>query len=191
MTLTADIDNTAFVYRPFTGKIRVTQHAIDRAVERLGAERASAEQTIRDNMKKATFVSYILNEEGRHNRLFTYQRVAYILAADIDLVVTLFKQHYAPAAITQQVRKVLDRELAKAVRKEKAAERRVAVAKAKLDVEAAQCRYKMTVTPSKAVIATNTERLAQIDVRLTALDGELTAARRAKSDIARGMVPFM
>ncbi|MFD1267549.1 hypothetical protein ACFQ3Y_08950 [Paenibacillus motobuensis] len=185
------LDDSQFVYRPFTGKIRVSQHAIDRAIERIGVAPDKAEQFIRDNAKKAEFVSMITTEDGRISRLFAYRRVAYIMPPDVDLVVTVYELHYAPSALQQRVETLVKRELAKAAQREQAIERRVRVEKLRLSVEAAQCRYKMAVTPSKRVIHANEKRLEEIDTIVAGLDAELNEARREKTTIAKGLVAYL
>lgn len=177
--------------RNFIGKVYVSQHAIDRASSRFNVDKAKAEQWIRDNVRKARYVSTILSGDGKTSRLFTFQRVAYILAVDSDHVVTVFEQHHAPAELTQRVRKLILAELAKYERKEAVVERTVNVEKSRLAIEIARCNYRMMVTPSKTVIQANTKRLREIENIYAELDAKLTEIRREKTSIAHGLVAYL
>jgi predicted Zn-ribbon and HTH transcriptional regulator len=183
--------STTLGARNFIGKVRVSQHALDRAVDRLGIAAEKAEQWIRDNVKKAEFVSVITAEDGRLSRLFAFQRVAYIMPLDTDLVVTVYTQHYAPSEMQQKVQAVAKRELAKVYRKEKAIERKVRVEKSRLSVELAKCQYRMEITPSRSVISANNARVAEIQAQINVLDSELLSVQKEKSSIAKGLIAFL
>ncbi|WP_028559815.1 hypothetical protein [Paenibacillus pinihumi] len=175
----------------FTGKVTVSQHAVDRVIERFGVEKTKAEQWVRDNVKKSRYVSTVLGEDGSLVRLFTFQRVAYLLNIEVDRVVTVYSRHYAPSDLSQRVRKLIMSELTKFERKEAVTERAVNVEKAKLAIEVAKCNYRMLVTPSKAVLRANTSRVRELSERIAELDRQLAAVRKEKSEIAKGLIPYL
>jgi len=179
--------------RNFVGKVYVSQHAIDRAVERFSIAPDKAEQWIRDNVKKARYVAVTVSAEdgGRESRLFVWQRVAYLLAMDMDRVITIYAQHHAPSSLSQRVQSLLNRELMRAERKEAAAIRKAEIERAELSIEQARCNYRMTVTPSAAVIKVNTKRLREIERRLAEIDTEVLAVKKEKSAIARGLIAYL
>jgi hypothetical protein len=184
---------TALQVRNFIGKIHVSQHAIDRAVERFSIAPDKAEQWIRDNVKKARYVSTTVSAEdgGRESRLFVWQRVAYVMDMHIDRVITIYSQHHAPSTLSQRVQALLNRELTKAERKEAAAVRKADIERKELAVERARAEYRMTVTPSAAVIKLNTKRIKAIDARLAEIDAEIMAVKKEKSAIARGLIAYL
>ncbi|MCU6709305.1 hypothetical protein M6D81_11365 [Paenibacillus sp. J5C_2022] len=179
--------------RNFIGKVYVSQHAIDRAVERFSIAPEKAEQWVRDNVKKARFVSVTVSAEdgGKESRLFVWQRVAYLLAMDMDRVITVYAQHHSLSSISGRVQTLLNRELTRAERKEAAAVRKAAIERAELAIERAKCDYRMTVTPSAAVIKANTKRIREIDRRMAEIDAEVLAVKKEKSAIARGLIAYI
>lgn len=172
-------------------KITVSKHAIDRAVQHFRVDRRVAEDWVRSQFRKATYISDIISDDGKPTRLFAFNRIAFAVADAADFIMTIYPQHHAVTEISQKVRKVIERELRNAERKERSVARRVSVAKAKLAVERAECEYRMTVTPSQAVIAANTARIAQIDEEIAELDRELDEAKRAKSSVAKSLVAYV
>lgn len=171
--------------------VHVTQHAADRAVQHFRVPKLTADEWVRTNVRKATFIANITNDDGKPCRLFAFQRAAFVLAADVDTVITIYPQNYAVTEIQRKVAAIIKRELAAAERKERATEREIRVEKAKLGVEAANCRLRMEVTPSKAVIRTNTARLTKIDEKMAELDSKLFAAKREKTSIAKSIVAYV
>jgi hypothetical protein len=175
----------------FTGKISVSQHAIDEAASDFRVDRSVAEDWIRSNLRKAAFVSDIISEGGKPCRLFGFQRIAFILADTADFVITVYPRRAVLSGLQSKVQALVLRELRKAERKERSIERKVLVTKAELTVERAQCKYRMTVTPSKAVVRTNTARIAEITAVMAELDRELFDAKKEKSALAKSLVAYL
>lgn len=156
-----------------TGKISVSQHAIDRAIQHFRVDRRVAEDWVRSQFRKAAFVSEILSEDGRPTLLYAFNRIAFAVGVTDNVIATVYPQNYAVTELATKVHRLISRELRKAEQTVRGVERRVSVAKAKLAVERAKCEYNMMITPSKAVIAANSLRLTEIDEELAKLDAEL------------------
>jgi hypothetical protein len=134
-------------------KVSVSKHAIDRAVDRFRLNPIVAAQWVKDNVERASFIANIIGSDGRPCRLFAFQRAAFILADTTDYVLTVYSQHNVESSLKLKVHAIISRELAKAERQERTATHKANVARAKLEVEIAECNYRMYVTPSKTVIA--------------------------------------
>ncbi|WP_010495001.1 hypothetical protein [Paenibacillus elgii] len=179
------------VYADFSGNIRVTAHAIDEAVKDLRYPRQLAEQKIREDVKRAKFVAQILSEDGISRRLFAYRGVSYIMALDEDIVITVYPRLRSPYELHTKVEALVAVELRKIERKERTAERQARVEKARLAVDAAECRLKMEITPSAKVRRANTAKLAEIDAKIAEIDRGLAAVKREKSTFAKGVARYV
>jgi hypothetical protein len=172
-------------------KISVSQHAITEAVRDFRVDRRVADEWVRSNLRKATFISDIMSDDGKNCRLYAYQRTAFILADNTDYVITVYPRHQAVNELSAKVSALLQRELRKAERMERAVERKVNVAKARLKVERAECKWRMEITPSASVKRKNTARLAEIDAIVAELERELFDARKARSSVAKSAVMYV
>lgn len=172
-------------------KVSVSKHAAERAVEHFRINPANATQWIKDNVERAAFIANIIGVDGRPSRLYAFQRAAFILADTSDFVLTVYSQHHAESTLKEKVRKLISAELAKAERQEKTTTHKANVARAKLEVEIAECNYRMYVTPSKVVIAANVKRLERISDEMAKIDADLTLIRRKKAEIAKSIVAYV
>lgn len=171
--------------------ISVSQHAIDRAIQNFRVDRRVAEEWVRSQFRKATFVSEVISDEGKPTRLYAFNRIAFAVADTADVIMTIYSRNYALPELSDKVQRLIERELRRAERMEQSVARRVSVEKAKLAIERAKCEYNMTITPSRSVIAANTARITEIDEELTKLDAELMDAKKAKSSVAKSLVAYL
>lgn len=172
-------------------QVIVSNHAVDRAVERLGLKREDVRRIIRNNLRNAEYIADVNGVDGKFGRMFAYEGVAYVLDTRYDQVVTIYRCDMKHITLAERFAKMARAELRKWQRVEKVTERDVTIKKARLDVEAAECRYKMAITPSKAVIRANTSRLREIDAELTTLDEKLAEAVRMKTAVAKNLTVFI
>lgn len=172
-------------------QVIVSNHAVDRAVERLSLKRDDARRIIRNNLRSAEYIADVSGVDGKFGRLFAHKGVGYVMDLRYDQVVTVYVYDMKHVTLGEKFAKMARAELRKWQRKESVIERDITIKKAKLDVEAAECRYKMAITPSKAVIRVNTERLRMIDDEKAKLDAELAEVVRMKSAVAKGLTAFI
>jgi hypothetical protein len=172
-------------------KVSVSKHAIERAVDRFRINPVAAAQWIKDNVERASFIANIIGSDGRACRLYAFQRAAFILADTSDYVLTVYSQHSVEPTLKEKVRAIISRELAKAERQERTATHKANVARARLEVEIAECNYRMYVTPSKTVIAANVKQLERISDQMAVIDVKLTEIKRKKAEIARSIVAYV
>lgn len=175
----------------FTGKIFVTPHACDEAAKDFGVDRAKAPIYVMDNLRKAAFISNIVNEDGRPGRLFGYKRMAFVVAPETDTVITVYPRHNVNQALSDSVKKLLTGALKSADRKEKVAEKRISIAKAQLNVERAECELRRAKSQSITVIDAMITRVNDIDAEIIALDRELLEIKREKTNLANSIVVFV
>ena len=170
-------------------KVTVSHHAVDEAVKDFRVDRRVAEEWIRNNFRKATFVSDIVSEDGKPCRLFGYQRIAFIMAQDADHIVTVYPRN--TSTVHAKVKALIDRELKRAQKKESQELRKIRIEKAQLNVERANCSLRMELTPSAAVVRNNTKRIADIDAELARLDSEILRIKKEKSSVAKSVVMYI
>lgn len=175
----------------FKANINVLPHACERAVEHFRVDRREASRFITENLRKSSFVSYITHEDGRLQRLFGFNRIAFVVDAADDTVITVYPQHQANAAVLEPVHKVLIRALKAADRKEKAEERRIKVEKAQLAIKRAECELRIARTSSRKVTVTMRAEIEDIDAKSAELGRQLTEIKREKKNLAKSIVAFI
>jgi hypothetical protein len=88
--------------------IYVTPHAMLKASELFGINYGpEARQFVIDNLKKATFVSEIVGEDGKVDRLFGYRRIAFILDRNDPVVITVYPRKNVEAGLREKVTELL------------------------------------------------------------------------------------
>lgn len=175
----------------FTGKIFVTPHACDEAAKDFGVDRSKAPMYVMDQLRRASFIADIVNEDGRPSRLFGYKRMAIVVAPDTATVITVYPRHQANSGVSETVQKALLRALKSANRKEKLAEKRINIAIAQLNVELANCELKKARSESLNVIGAMKQRQADVRRAISELERELLAIKREKTTLANDIVMYL
>src|SRR5205085_6842932 len=136
----------------FTGKIFVTPHACDRAVERFGVERGQAPMHVMDLLRKAALIdAEMTDDNGSLKRLFAYKGTAFVVDAKNDTVVTVYPMTTVCEAVKAPIERVLKRIIAAAKRDEKREVKRLTIEKAELGVERAAMALSLAKTDSPKV----------------------------------------
>jgi hypothetical protein len=86
---------------------------------------------------------------------------------------------------------LVKRKIAEAERKQRTVERQVSVEKARIAVEIAQCNFRMAITPSKAVIKRNSEKLAEFNAEMSRLDSVVASAKAEKTRVVRSFAAYL
>jgi hypothetical protein len=181
---------TAVAAPQFTGKITVTQHAIDEAVKDFRVPRQTAEEWIRSNLRKARFITNTISEEGKPSRLFGYQRIAFVLAPEENVVITVYPAN-PKAFLREKVNALVTRELRKIERRERVLERKIALTKAELEIEKAQLQLRLLRARSTATKLACQARINAINEYFTQLDADLLAVKHEKRAVAKTVVAYM
>jgi hypothetical protein len=78
----------------FRGKrVRTSQHAREQTVEEFRVPLYEAHDWIIEHLAQAQFIGSIYSTDGKQVRLFGYKRIAFILASETDLVITVYARH--------------------------------------------------------------------------------------------------
>lgn len=176
----------------FTGKIFVTPHACDRAVDHFGVDRAKAPMFVMDMLRKSSLIDPdVLGEDGNPGRLYAYKRTAFVVAKDADTVITLYPQEQAPVSVLDGVQKALRAALTIAQRKETREVKRLNIRRAELAIERAECELRRLKTASINVENAMIERIAEIDAELNAIEAQIFEVKREKTTLAKGICAFV
>jgi hypothetical protein len=104
-------------------QVFVTPHAMLRASEEFGVNYGpEARDYIKENLKKATYVSEIVGESGKVDRLFGYRRIAFVLDRYDNVVITVYPRTVVDAELRSKVTELLFEHLEELKHREKAAE---------------------------------------------------------------------
>lgn len=169
---------------------RVCQHAVDRAIDRFGIKHNVAEDWVRNNLKKAKFIAITLNDKGQTTRLYAHNRIGFVLAAEENIVITLYSPN-VPPTMYEKVSKMVERELAKLETNERKVTRRNTIMKAELNVEIAEHKLRLMRARAESTKMAINARLAAIEERIAELDAEIVEAKRAKTIIAKGAAAYL
>lgn len=179
------------MHETFTGKITVTQHAIEEAVKDFRVNRKLADEWIRSNLRKARFIAAVIGEDGNPGRLFGYQRITFVLAAEENVVITVYPRHHATPTMRQKVETIVFRELRKVERLESVTERKHRLRKAELNVERAQLLLKIERARSESTKMACQARINAIDDYFAELDAELTGIKHTKRSVAKSVIAYV
>ncbi|MBE3649150.1 hypothetical protein [Paenibacillus polymyxa] len=176
----------------FIGKIFVSPHACDRAVEHFGVERAKAPMYVMDLLRKSSLISeHVIDEDGKPGRMFAYRRTVFIVHPSESTVYTLYPQHKANEIIRNPIERLIQRAVKAAERKEKREAKRINVRKAELAVERAEAELRCIKSESNRVIAEMNARVNEIDVELRNLERELFEIKREKTNLMKSVVAYV
>jgi hypothetical protein len=188
--MTSTLDPRAGTH--FTGKIFVTPHALDRAVEYFGVDRGKAPMHVMDLLRKASLIdANSLSDDGTVFRLYAYKRIVFAVAPHEDKVITLYPRDDSPIAVREGVAKVLSTLLRAAQRKETREVKRLELRRAELTVERAECALRKLKTTSINVAKQMDGRIAEIDGEVAAINAEIFEVRREKTTLAKGIAAYV
>ena len=166
----------------FKESIFVTPHATDKACELFGIKnREHARSFIREGLRNSTFISEIVGDTGKVDRLFANKRIAYIVDRNDDVVITVY------------IREVVDKELRAEV-KDIIAEHLQRIHATEKEIEEELLSLEIEYEINKEVSRRGIEPFASlkcIENRITALQDELDKFKSKRSRVAKGAVVFL
>lgn len=188
MTLAIDpLAGTHFIGK----KIEFSTHAIKAAIDRFKVAEKDAASFIALNLRKASFVDVVTSDDGEQRRLFAFQRIAFIVALNEDVVVTLYPNHSASETVRRPLEKAAAKILAAAQRTEKRECKRIAVAIAELNVKRAETLLRKTKTTSRRVEIAADTAIAAIDEEVAGLERKMIEIKREKTSLVKGLVAYL
>lgn len=106
----------------FDGReIGISNHAAEAAVEDFRIPETEARDWIKSQLRKAQYIGEMYGDNGVKVRLFGYQRIAFIVARDADVVITVYPRHKVDPVLRNPIEKIVQDAVA-------AAEARIAAA---------------------------------------------------------------
>jgi hypothetical protein len=88
-------------------KITVSAHAVDQAIEDFRVNRFEAERWVIDNLVKSQFIGTMYGENDRPVRLFGYKRIAFVLAVEHDVVITVYQRDKVDPALRNPIEQIV------------------------------------------------------------------------------------
>jgi hypothetical protein len=167
----------------FNDDIFVTPHAVEKARELFGFEtEQDARRFIINNLKQSIFVSEIVGESGKVDRLFAHRRVAFIMDRVDDVVITIYIRENVEADLRSKVRDLLCDHLKELEKQEQ--QLSLSVLEADIDAEL-----------TRSLAAAGIDELDKwVDIADNTLDiarGTLRDFQLEKSKVAKGIVAFL
>lgn len=171
----------------------ITHHAKERAKKRFGLSYNQAESFIDENLRKATYVGVIMQDNGKEARLFGYGRIAILLDIDKDVVITVYRQQ--PIQVEKSLRKAVDKAIAAELSKmERRVDRKAhAIERTKADLhrEISERMDERLRTKSTAKKLALTAYINALQAHFTLLDGDYTEVLREQSKLRKGVVAYV
>jgi hypothetical protein len=171
-------------------KIKYTRHALEEAKIELGEGNEGrvygdedARRFIENNLRQATFISEIMNEAGKIDRLYAYRRYAFVLDRHDDVVITCYRRDNVHEDIRAKVRDLLFKELEEMAAQEDELLTEVLAADFALTLQN-ELKRRQYVYP-------DWETSQVLKLRYTTAKGRLHAFRLEKSKIAKGIAAYM
>lgn len=172
-------------------RVIVTHHAIDKAVSDFGVAQCDADSWIRSNYRQARFIANIVSKEGRPSRLFTKNRITFVVARDSNTIITLYPSEVRSMLLRNKVEDLVTRELRKIERQEATTVRRNHLTRLELSVERAACLLRAEKTRSQAVKMAMQARVKAIDEYFAQLDADIENVRHEKRKIAKAVAAYV
>lgn len=167
----------------FNKYVFITPHAVLKASDLFGVDYGSeARKTILEKLKRATFVSEIVGESGKVDRLFAYRRIAFVLDRYDDVVITIYLRENVEVELREKVRELLFDHLSELQAKEKLIE---------TDLMRIEIEYEMLKELDKVGLYEAGVWFAAVRDEIKHKKRELHMFRLDKSKVAKGIVAYL
>jgi hypothetical protein len=176
---------------------RVSNHAIDRAIQRFKVSHKTASKWVIDHLRESRFISSITGIDGKHAYLFSCRDVGLVVSDDLTTIMTVIvpnNPRYHSAAdrtIRERFVKLARTELRKAETVEQRVKRINERTIAELNVEIAQLTLALTRLRSQAKILAYKARIAAISMRIDELKTEAAEATKQHCIVAKTVAGFV
>ncbi|MFK3936512.1 hypothetical protein ACI2JA_03215 [Alkalihalobacillus sp. NPDC078783] len=181
MTISDKIEKLEIYTKVSLESVRVTDHAIDRAIERfkLGKNRDKAKSWITSKFRFAKFITQTNGQYGA-GRLFTVGGIGFILEIESDLILTVYSIE-APKEVKNDIMIFIQNKIQSFSRKLDKTTRKHDKQIAKLNVEKTGWQEKILYMRSEAKMNTVRARINAIDIEITILKEEIFELETKKS----------
>jgi len=186
-------------------KYNVTQHAVNRCVERLNKKADNAKAHLNDLMQTAYFNGVVADSKGKR-KVYDHikSRTRILVNETDDTIITVYKfpelpevetptikLSEVPTFLSEKVAKVVQRELERFESNERKIERKNTLTIAELRIELAEIDYRLLRARSEAKIMSLKARKSAVEMRIDELNNEIIEVKREKSIIAKGVAAYL
>jgi hypothetical protein len=174
-----------------TDKIYVTPHALDECTKDFGIERAKAPVFVMNRLRKASYISEVIGEDGNAARLFGHKRMAFVVSLTEPVVITVYPQDTIDTPVNEAVTKILTRSLRASERKVKTDTKRLGVQIAEWNVKRAELNLRIARTESRKTVADMSAMITDIDTEIRELERQSFEIRREHTRLARSLIAYI
>lgn len=172
-------------------QVGVTTHAIDQAVEDFNVNREEAERWIVSKLRQSQFIGEIYGENRKKVRLYGFERIAFIVAPDDDVVITIYQRRKVDERLRNPVEEVIRdviKQSEKQVERAESAADRALVALRELLEKAIHMRES---AENESVKRAAEEWIQDIHNRIEAEEKQIDEVRQEHARLLKGVVAFV
>lgn len=185
-------------YLPATGRrikvedIGLTDHGLERAIERLNLKRTSHNEVLsylRNKLVNSIHIGRITSVSGNESEMFAFNNMSIQLSPDFKRIITVLhynKLSYNPAS--DKVKCLMHKEFRKLDRAEKARVKQLQLYTYESEVEVSLLKLKIHKSKSMSVKLSSKARIAALETRLEELKAEVEKIKCDKRQVAYALV---
>jgi hypothetical protein len=168
----------------FTGDVFVTPHAIDKAMQLFPLETAEeARRFVKNGLANATFISEIVGETGKVDRLYAHRRIAFVLDRVDDVVITVYIRDNVDRELRDKVRDLLSEHIKDLFKQERTLYDELLSLEMENDI--------LQELHKREVFGDMAEEIEMSWNGITRKQNEIDAFKLERSKIAKGAVAFL
>lgn len=176
----------------FDGKeIGVSRHAADEAMADFRIPEPESREWIREQLRKAHFIGEIYGENGVKVRLYGYQRIAFIVALESDVVITIYPRHKVDQILRVPIEKIVRDAVATSEARVKYAEESAAGAISRLSKGRFRAEERLSAAESDIARKEINAWIADMDNMLADEAKDIEAARMDHARLLKGVVAYV
>jgi hypothetical protein len=178
-------------------EVKWTYHAIEETKKELAKAQEVqleaitdeyAQLFIKDCMRQAKFISEIIDDKGKIDRLYAYRRYCFVLDRYDDVVITVYKRENVHEEIRELVQELLFEKLTSLEQTEALLEEERLAADIRVELIR---NINRAINNNKQSSAADLIRIAEAKTELDAIERKLQYFRRKKSKLAKGIAAYI
>lgn len=171
----------------------VTDHAKQRAVERLGKSEHNAAHHLKQLMQSAFYQGDSPRQDGSIAKVYDHYKSRTRLFVIDNVIITVYRFPDAAPAIpfADEIAQVIKRKFAKSERDYKRMERALSIELAEFNLELAQHRLSFAKAKSPKVRVSLTEKITEVETKASRIQFELDEATKAFNAIKEGAAAYL
>jgi hypothetical protein len=175
---------------------KVTQHAINRAIERLGIPAHNAANHLVQLMQSAYYQGDTQHPSGKIAKTFDHHKTrTRLVVGDDDSVITVYKypesEVVKPTVFTDEIKRLIKRQLTKAKREFTRTYRALEINAAELNIEIAQLRLNHAKARSPKVRSAIQAKLDELMAKYKRIEADIEQASAKFEEIKNGAEVYL